>query len=48
MPKKLHERLEREADKKGLRGERRNAYIYGTLAKVEKKEHSSRKKSKKG
>lgn len=31
MPKELEERLTREADNKGLKGERRNAYIYGTM-----------------
>lgn len=37
MPKKLHKALARQASKKGLKGERRNAYVYGTLKKVEKK-----------
>lgn len=31
MPKELEERLAREADNEGLKGERRNAYIYGTM-----------------
>lgn len=35
MPKKLHEKLERQARKKGLKGERKDAYVYGTLAKIE-------------
>lgn len=37
MPKKLHDKLEREAKKKGLTGERKDAYIYGTLDKIEEK-----------
>ena len=37
MPKKVHDALKRQADKKGLTGERRNKYIYGTLAKIKKK-----------
>jgi len=37
MPKKLHDKLEREAKKKGLTGERKDAYIYGTLNKIEEK-----------
>jgi hypothetical protein len=40
MPKwkrKLEDKLEREADKKGLTGDRKGAYIYGTANKVEKK-----------
>ena len=36
MPKELHDRLSRDANRKGLRGERRKAYIYGVLAKVER------------
>ena len=36
MPKKLHDKLKREAEKKGLKGERKAAYVYGTLAKIKK------------
>jgi len=36
MPKVLEEKLKREAKKKGLKGKRADAYIYGTLAKVKK------------
>lgn len=35
MPKALHDRLAREAKKKGLKGDRKNAFIYGTLSKIE-------------
>lgn len=31
MPKKLEEKLKKEATKKGLKGDRRDAYIYGAL-----------------
>jgi len=34
MPKKLHDKLKREAKKKGLRGERADAYVYGTMRKT--------------
>lgn len=34
MPKKLEKELKREASKKGLKGERANAYVYGTLRKT--------------
>lgn len=37
MPKALHDKLKREAEKKGLTGERKNAYIYGTMREIEKK-----------
>ncbi len=33
MPKKEEEKLKRQARKKGLSGERLNAYVYGTLRK---------------
>jgi hypothetical protein len=36
MPKKLHEKLKREAKKKKVRD--KDAYIYGTMAKVKKKQ----------
>lgn len=41
MPKKLHRKLARAANKKGLSGKRKSAYVYGTLRKVEK--HGKRK-----
>ena len=34
MPKKLEAKLKREAAKKGLTGERKNAYVYGTMRGV--------------
>ena len=34
MPKKLENALKREAAAKGLKGERRNAYVYGTMRKA--------------
>jgi len=37
MPKKIHQKLSRQATKKGLKGKRRQAYIYGTLRKVERR-----------
>jgi hypothetical protein len=41
MPKKMHDALEKEAKKKGLKGERKNAYVYGIMAKM-KKEHKKK------
>ena len=34
MPKKLEEKLKREARKKGLKGKRAAAYVYGTMRKT--------------
>lgn len=34
MPKKEEEELKRQADKKGLTGDRKDAYVYGTLRKM--------------
>lgn len=33
MPKKLERELKREAAKKGLKGDRADAYVYGTMRK---------------
>ena len=32
--RKLESKLKREASKKGLKGERKDAYVYGTLRKT--------------
>lgn len=37
MPKWLHEKLKKGARKQKLKGKRRKAYIYGTMAKIKKK-----------
>ena len=37
MPEKLHKQLEARANDLGLTGERRQAYIYGTMKKIKKK-----------
>jgi hypothetical protein len=34
MPKKLEQDLKRQATKKGLTGDRKDAYVYGTLRKT--------------
>lgn len=34
MPKKLEKALRKSAKRKGLTGEKKNAYIYGTLRKT--------------
>jgi hypothetical protein len=49
MPKALHDKLARAARKKGLKGKDAGAYIYGTMAEIEKsggvkKQQSNRKK----
>jgi len=40
MPKELHKKLAKAARKKGLKGKRKKAYIYGTMNKRRKK-HAS-------
>lgn len=47
MPKKDEEKLRRQADKKGLKGKRRRAYIYGTLQKIQKRRKQKRRRRKK-
>lgn len=37
MPKALEDKLKREASKKHLTGRRKDAYVYGTLAKLKKR-----------
>ena len=34
MPKELERRLAKRAKEKGLKGERKKAYIYGTMRKM--------------
>jgi len=34
MPKKLEEKLTKEANKAGLKGKRKNAFIFGTMRKT--------------
>jgi len=34
MPKALERKLKKEAKKKGLKGKRANAYVYGSLRKT--------------
>lgn len=36
MPKSAHRALARAASRRGLRGTRRDAYIYGTLARIQR------------
>lgn len=47
MPKKLEEKLKREAAKKHLSKERADAYVYGTLRKTGWKPKKKTKKRKK-
>lgn len=43
MPKELHNKLTRQANKKGLKGNDKNAYVYGTMDRVEKRKHTANK-----
>jgi hypothetical protein len=42
MPKKMHQKLVRQANKKGLKGKRKKRYVYGTLSKIEKRRKRKR------
>lgn len=42
MPKAVHDRLLKEARKKGLTGKRKNAYVYGTLQRIEQRMRSKK------
>jgi len=37
MPKKMEASLRKQAKKMGLLGEKKDAYVYGTMAKAKKK-----------
>jgi hypothetical protein len=34
LPKALEDKLKKEASKRGLKGERKDAYVYGTMRKT--------------
>lgn len=44
MPKHAEKKLKEQAKKKGLTGDRYNAYVYGTLSKIEKERKKGGKK----
>lgn len=50
MPKALHDRLRKQARKKGLTGEQADRYVYGTLHRVtvESANPKPRKRKKRG
>jgi hypothetical protein len=43
MPKKMEQSLMRRAAEMGLKGERKDAYVYGTMAKMEKEKEKKPK-----
>ena len=47
MPKALEKELRKEVRKKGLKGKRADAYVYGTMRKTGWKPSRSKSKSKK-
>ena len=47
MPKKMEKSLKKSAAKKGLKGERKDAYVYGTMNKIEKAKKAKKKAPKK-
>lgn len=44
MPERMHRALAAQAKKKGLKGERRDAYVYGTMQKTMQKHKAKGKK----
>lgn len=48
MPKALHNKLKRQAKKQHLGKDRENAYVYGTMNKIEKEKHEKSGKKPKG
>ena len=44
MPEKMKQSLMRRAAEMGLKGDRKDAYVYGTLAKIEKQRKEAAKK----
>lgn len=46
MPKVIEDKLKKEADKKGMKGDRKLKYVYGTMKNIEKSKGD--KKSDKG
>jgi len=42
MPKKMERSLMKRAKEMGLKGERKGAYVYGTMAKMEKEKKQKR------
>lgn len=47
MPRKLEMELKKAAKAKRLTGDRKNAYIYGTIAKIEREKKIKDKRSSK-
>lgn len=43
MPKRLEQRMAREARHKGFSGKRYKAYVYGTLARIKSRKKRQRK-----
>jgi hypothetical protein len=43
MPKKIEKSLMNRAAEMGLKGERKDAYVYGTLNKIKKAEEAKKK-----
>ena len=37
MPKKLHRKLDKQAKKKGLKGKRKDRYVYGSMKRIKRR-----------
>lgn len=45
MPVKMEKALKKQAEKQGLKGDRKDAYVYGTMQKAGKLSNNQEKKS---
>ena len=41
MPKEVEDKLKKQAAAKGYTGDRKSAYVYGTLAKIRKRKQKA-------
>lgn len=46
MPEQLEHQLEQQAEKKHLKKDRKNAYVYGTMRKIMEEERTKREEGK--
>jgi len=45
MPKEIHDKLAKQARKRGLKGDAYKGYVFGTLKRIENKKRGRKKKA---